>query len=217
VTRRRAVVPTCVLACVVGTALLTGCAQRGTGTVTAASGALTSSAAAASSGTTAAPATTEEVAHPSSSPAPFPADTSPDTADASAGAALTVTDVRVGRQDGFDRVVFELGGTGTPGWRVEYVDVATAQGSGQPVDVAGDAVLQVTLTGAGYPFDTGVEEFPTRTPVRAAGTRSVAEVVFGGTFEGTSEAFVGTAARTPFRVFALSNPTRVVVDVTDAP
>ncbi len=226
VTRRRALAPARVAAVVVasavGVSLLAGCAQRGTGTRPAASeGTTTSSPAPSASSSTAAGATTaastvEEASAPSSNAAPFPANTDPDTGEASADARVTVSDVRVGRQDGFDRVVFEVAGTGTPGWRVEYVDSASAQGSGAPVDVAGDAVLQVTLTGAGYPYDTGVEEFPTRTPVRAAGTRSVTEVVFGGTFEGTSEAFVGTTGRTPFRAYALSNPARVVVEVADS-
>jgi hypothetical protein len=43
----------------------------------------------------------------------------------------------------------------------------------------------------------------------------VTEVVYDHTFEGTAVAFVGTTAQTPFRVYALSNPTRVVLDVQD--
>jgi hypothetical protein len=97
---------------------------------------------------------------------------------------------------------------------VRYVDSGLSQGSGEPVDVAGDAVLQVTLTGAGYPYDTGVEEF-SGGPVTGADTEVVTEVVFDATFEGTSVAFVGTAERSPFRVYLLQNPTRVVVDVAD--
>jgi hypothetical protein len=38
-------------------------------------------------------------------------------------------------------------------------------------------------------------------------------VVFDTTFEGTTTAFVGTTGQAPFRVYALSNPTRVVLDV----
>ncbi|WP_441300214.1 AMIN-like domain-containing (lipo)protein [Blastococcus sp. PRF04-17] len=124
---------------------------------------------------------------------------------------MTVSDIRVGRHDGFDRVVFEVDGTGTPGWDVRYVDQAFSQGSGDAVDVAGDAVLQVTLTGAAYPFETGVEEF-TGGPVRG-GTDVVTEVAWDATFEGTSVAFVGTAATVPFRVYQLTGPTRVVVEV----
>ena len=37
--------------------------------------------------------------------------------------------------------------------------------------------------------------------------------MLGAVFEGTYEAFVGASARTPFRVFRLGDPERVVVDV----
>jgi hypothetical protein len=145
----------------------------------------------------------------------IPADVEPDTADASAGARVTVSDIRIGAHDGFDRVVLEVGGTGTPGWDVRYVDVATAHGTGDPVDVAGDAVLQVTLTGAGYPFDTGVEEYAGG-PLTSADTTVLTEVVWGATYEGTSLAFVGTTGEYPFRVYALADPARVVVDIAHA-
>ena len=109
----------------------------------------------------------------------------------------------------------EVGGTGTPGWDVRYVDVASSQGSGDEVAVAGDAVLQVTVTGAGYPYETGVEEWSGPDPLPGQGTGNVTEVVFDATFEGTTVAFVGTRAQTPFQVYALQDPARVVVEVTD--
>ena len=146
---------------------------------------------------------------------PFPANTDPDTEAQSADALVTVTDIRVGRHDGFDRVVFEVDGTGTPGWDVQYVDQAASQGSGEPVDVAGDAVLQVTLTGAGYPYDTGVDEYAGPDPLSVPDTQTVTEVAFDNTFEGQTVAFVGTQAQTPFRVYLLENPTRVVLEVAD--
>ncbi|MGY1772732.1 AMIN-like domain-containing (lipo)protein [Blastococcus sp. SYSU D00813] len=145
---------------------------------------------------------------------PFPSDAQPDQQEASAGAQVTVTDVRTGRHDGFDRVVFEVAGEGLPGWDVRYVDDPTSQGSGEPVEVAGEAVLMVTLTGVGYPFDTGVDQFEPGGPVAGSGT-AVTEVVLGATFEGTTEAFVGTTAESPFRVYLLEGPTRVVVEVAD--
>jgi hypothetical protein len=147
---------------------------------------------------------------------PFPANTDPDTAEASSGAQVTVRDIRTGRQDGFDRVVFEVGGTGTPGWDVRYVDAPTSQASGQPVDVSGAAALQVAITGVGLPADTGVPQYDGPNPVPGSVTQTVTEVVFDTTFEGTTTAFVGTRARTPFRVYALSGPTRVVLEVRDA-
>lgn len=146
---------------------------------------------------------------------PFRGGTQPATGEASADARVTVSEIRTGRHDGFDRVVLELGGTGTPGWDVRYVDEAYSQGNGDPVEVAGDAVLQVTVTGAGYPYETGVEEWTGPDPLPGNGTRTVTEVAWNATFEGTSVAFVGTAGKAPFRVYALEDPTRVVIEVAD--
>ena len=146
----------------------------------------------------------------------FPGDAEPDTAEASADARVTVSDIRVGGHDGFDRVVLEVGGEGTPGWDVRYVDQPSSQGKGDPVEVAGDAVLQLTLTGAGYPYDTGVEEYSATAPLSAPDTEAVTEVVFDATYEGTTVTFVGTTTRAPFRVYLLEAPTRVVLEVAHA-
>jgi hypothetical protein len=146
---------------------------------------------------------------------PFPANAEPDSADPSSDAQVTVTDIRIGRHDGFDRVVFEVEGTGTPGWSVQYVDEPTTQGSGEPVDVEGNAVLQVTLTGIGLPGDTGADEWSGANPLSVADTDTVTEVVFDSTFEGQTVAFVGTTAEVPFRVYLLEGPTRVVLEVAD--
>ena len=146
----------------------------------------------------------------------FPGDAEPDTAEASADARVTVSDIRVGGHDGFDRVVLEVGGEGTPGWDVRYVDQPSSQGKGDPVEVAGDAVLQLTLTGAGYPYDTGVEEYSAAAPLSAPDTEAVTEIVFDATYEGTTVTFVGTTTRAPFRVYLLEAPTRVVLEVAHA-
>ena len=75
-----------------------------------------------------------------------------------------MTDIRVGRHDGFDRVVIEVGGTGIPGWDARYVDDPRSQGSGDPVEVDGAAVLQVGVTGIGLPTDTGVPGYAGTVP-----------------------------------------------------
>ena len=193
--------------------LVTACSSSddGSGSASGSSTTTSSSAASSSSG-----GTDGTVGDGGADAPPFPANTDPDTAEASSGAQVTVRDVRTGRQDGFDRVVFELGGTGTPGWDVRYVDAPTSQASGAPVDVAGSAALQVAITGVGLPADTGVAAFDGPNPLPGSGTRTVVEVVVDTTFEGTTTAFVGTTAQTPFRVYALSDPTRVVLEVRDA-
>jgi hypothetical protein len=147
---------------------------------------------------------------------PDTVNTDPDTADPSGGALVTVTDIRIGRHTGFDRVVFEVDGTGAPGWDVRYVDDPASQGSGDPVDVEGEAALQVTLTGIGLPDDTGVTEWSGPDPLSISETQTVTEVAWDATFEGQSVAFIGTTAEAPFRVFLLEDPVRVVVEVVDA-
>lgn len=161
----------------------------------------------------AAPAAPQTRAPAATVPAPaFAADTALDVEE-SRGGPLTVTAVRVARQDGYDRVVFELAGkqAGQPGWRVEYVDQPSRDGSGEPVQVAGDATLVIRIDGAGYPDDTGQQEADSaRVPADASVVR---EVELGSVFEGVYEAFVGTSSKAPFRVFRLADPARVVVDV----
>jgi hypothetical protein len=195
--------------------LVTGCSSSDDGSGSASgSSTTTSSPATSSSASSSSPGGTD--GDGSADAPPFPANTDPDTAGASSGAQVTVRDIRTGRQDGFDRVVFELGGTGTPGWDVRYVDAPTSQASGAPVEVAGAAALQVAITGVRLPADTGVAEFDGPNPLPGSGTRTVTEVVVDTTFEGTTTAFVGTTAQTPFRVYVLSDPTRVVLEVRDA-
>ncbi|MCW2536043.1 MAG: uncharacterized protein JWQ26_1742 [Modestobacter sp.] len=143
---------------------------------------------------------------------PFPADVRPDTAEPVDPAGLTVTELRAGAHDGFDRVVFELAGQGTPGWDVEYVDSATAEGTGAPIDLAGPVYLRVVLQGTSYPYESGSTEV-TRGPVAVDGTSTVTGAFYDGTFEGQSLAYVGVRAQAPFRVYALDGPTRIVVEV----
>ena len=161
----------------------------------------------------AAPSTTASPAGEDDAPADFPATPALSEQEPSGG-PLTVTAVRVARQDGYDRVVFELAGkaAGQAGWRVEYVDDPSSQGSGDPVDVAGEAALSVSITGTGYPMDTGQEEVGDD-PALPADLQVVEDVVLGAVFEGQYEAFVGTSGEQPFRLFRLSDPERVVLDV----
>jgi hypothetical protein len=196
--------------------LLAGCgAQTDTDDAAATGGTTSSSSAATAEGSTT-PAEAGEGATDAPAVSPFPADTSVDVADAVDPAGLTVTAVRAAHHDeGYDRVVFELSGSGTPGWSVEYVDGPSSQGSGAAVDVAGSAFLQVTLQGTSYPYDSGATELA-RGAVALSGTDVVQGVFYDATYEGTSVGWIGTTDRTPFRVYALTGPSRVVVEVTDA-
>jgi len=204
--------PAVLVSGLLGVLVLSGC--TGHPAESAASGS-SSAPRSASSGTTGAlaPSTAPSDTDAATGQPPFSADLNADTAPASADSRVTVRAIRIGPHTGFDRVVFEVGGKGTPGWDVHYVDSAVSPGSGKPVSVRGGAVLQVSVTGAGYPYDTGVTEYAGRGPLTAPGTKAVTEVVFDQTFEGTTSAFIGTTARMPFRVYRLVSPTRIVVEV----
>ncbi len=126
---------------------------------------------------------------------------------------LLSTTVRIGSQADFDRVVFDFEGEGTPGYRVSYVDSAVQDGSGATIDVDGDAILQVVMTGTRYPTEDEVYEGGPGTYSLDA-SEEVEQVRLSGTFEGTTQAFIGVDDEdTPFRAFVLSDPSRLVVDV----
>ncbi|WP_051218096.1 AMIN-like domain-containing (lipo)protein [Nocardioides insulae] len=128
-------------------------------------------------------------------------------------------DVRVGRHDGFDRVVAEFRGTGVPGWAAHYVRTPRAEGSGEIVEVRGDDVLAVSISGVTFrqaypdtPADLfrGVRHF---SPERGG---AIEDVNVLGVFEGYSQLFLGVdGGAAPFRVFALTHPSRLIVDVVD--
>jgi hypothetical protein len=142
---------------------------------------------------------------------PFPQSTEPQTAEPSGDWDLQLVDVRVGDHDGFDRVVLQLSGTATPGWGVAWGDDAVAEGSGQVVPVAGDRVLTISASGTAMP-EPGSYEVPQR--LGPAG--DVAEVRVNGWFEGYTQVFAGVEGdERPFRVFTLTDPPRLVVDVVD--
>jgi len=177
---------------------------------------------------TTAPATPTASASPSAS-SPSPSASATATASVPAGFTLdeasspTFPDlggaiggvgvVRVGHHTGFDRVVWQFPGSGRPTYRVRYVAEPTADGSGDAVDVDGDAYLELMITTVGVPAD-GVP------PPRDASAASIAGSVvaqalpvYGG-FEGYGQAFVGVRDRErPFKVTVLRNPTRLVVDI----
>ncbi len=152
-------------------------------------------------------------AGPPAEAAPFPADREPDTAQASTDARLSPVDLRFGVHDGFDRVVIDLAGAGTPGWLGQYVEEPTQQAAGEPVYVLGDAYLEILVSGVVYPTEAGAQPFEgprTITPVLGG---VIKEVRYGSEFEGQVEIWIGLTSDQPFRVYSLTDPTRVVIDV----
>lgn len=144
---------------------------------------------------------------------PFPADTQPDAGDGQ-GDPVVLTDVDLGRHGTYDRVVLEVADGGHAGWEAEYVDQAVEQGSGRTITIDGDAILSLTLTNMSLPTESSLDQVEPGT--RYDGVGDIAEVYVGTTFEGTTQIFVGVTSQTPFRVFSLDDPTRIVLDVVRA-
>jgi hypothetical protein len=146
------------------------------------------------------------------------AGTAADGADG-AGPPAVVTDVRVGRHEGFDRIVFEIGGDGQVGWDLRYTEQARSQGSGMPVEVPGDAVLAVTLTNVALPADapaaTQPWDGPERTPA-PPDANALVGLVEDTVFEGHHTFFAGLTGQRPFAVDRLSSPQRIVIDILGA-
>ncbi|MEU7631391.1 hypothetical protein AB0C34_15585 [Nocardia sp. NPDC049220] len=147
-----------------------------------------------------------------------PADAAPKRGTASDDAGLTVTNIRLGHQPGFDRVVYELNGPGAPGWLVQYTDRAVQDGSGNLIDVAGRSILEVRILGSAYPFDSAVTPYSGPDPATDPATPGIAGVYRTTVFEGATQSFIGVQADRPaFAVTTLSNPTRLVIDIAGAP
>lgn len=131
--------------------------------------------------------------------------------------AANVTGVRTGQQPCFDRLVIDMAGK-VAGYSVQYVPVVTQDPSGFPIPVLGDADLQVVVTAPSY----NQSGQPTYEPAAKAelsnvsGYQTFRQVVFAGSFEGTTSVGLGVRARLPFRVLTLDGPdggSRLVVDV----
>ena len=126
-----------------------------------------------------------------------------------AAATPLLVDVRAFRRSTYDRVVWEFRG-GLPTTRfARYVPELLADGSGEPVRIAGDAILQLTMFQANAHDDNG----STAQRRLVLGGGNVIEVVQSGDFEATVSYGVGLARRQDFRLFTLRSPDRVVLDV----
>ncbi|MGE5597351.1 MAG: hypothetical protein ACM3S1_15100 [Hyphomicrobiales bacterium] len=123
---------------------------------------------------------------------------------------ITLADVRVGKHEAADRIVFEFEGDALPGAEVKYDDHATACGSGQNVTVGGEAMLVVEIDHAQAHDNQGATTAPTS--VEGPG-QTIVEAKSTCDFEGHVDYVIGTTGEKNFKVSTLQNPTRIVIDV----
>ena len=127
--------------------------------------------------------------------------------------SLVGTDIRTGGHECFERVVLELGGSGElPGFQVQYEpDPITDSPSGEPVDIAGDATLVLSvgvwmpdIEGNGY---QGPREF---VPTNVVNIKELQQIE---NFEGQNAWAIGLDRQRDFTVSTLAEPFRIVIDI----
>lgn len=124
--------------------------------------------------------------------------------------ALALTGIRAAKHEGFTRVVLEFAGKGTPGvWSAAWTDEAVEQGRGLPIQVEGQAVLDLVIDGT--PMTATENPYPGGTHTHAGDL----DVVSDGTFEDNTHVVIGAPAARQFQIGFLSDPVRMVIDVRD--
>jgi hypothetical protein len=135
--------------------------------------------------------------------------TAPKTASPRGDAAL-LFGAATGCHATFDRFVVRAK-LATPGYDVRYVRRIVADPSGRPVALLGAKRIRVTLNLAAGHDNRGRNLLAGTLTPRCA---NLLQVKKAGDFEGTVSFGLGLKRMTGFRVFRLTNPTRVVIDVT---
>ena len=112
----------------------------------------------------------------------------------------------------FDRIVLAFDGLELE-CSASYVSEILAEGSGQPISLDGNAFLKVTLRGAAAHDDAGNLTYNGTEMIDTPDLENITAVTLAGDFEGHVTIGVGMNMKTHYEVFALSGPTRVVIDV----
>jgi hypothetical protein len=143
----------------------------------------------------------------------------PDTAGWTAGLTakpgsemVTLLEVRTAAHDEFERIVFAFGPGPMPGYRVEYVDRPVRQcGSGEVVDLPGDAWLSIRLEPAQAHTEEGKPTVVERSRVLALENLKALKMICD--FEGQVEWVAAASSPQSYRTLELKEPSRLVVDV----
>jgi len=128
--------------------------------------------------------------------------------------APLVLDMRLGRHSTYDRVVIDLSGPLT-GYRVGYGDRLTYDGSGAPVPLSGKAFLGISLFPANaHAFvDEHALNVYSGPRLTRPGMPTVKGVAMTGDYEAVVSFGLALDHKAGFRVFTLTSPSRLVVDI----
>ncbi|MGW4060724.1 AMIN-like domain-containing (lipo)protein [Amycolatopsis sp. NPDC004747] len=129
-------------------------------------------------------------------------------------ATPALVDIRTGLNAGFDRIVLDLSAGPVPTLvNYQLVDELTADPTGDIVWLTGEYFINVSAfplvahDANGNPTYTGPSKFRTRN------LANVMAIALTGDFEAQTSIGIGVRSRTAVKVFTLTGPNRVVIDV----
>jgi len=128
-----------------------------------------------------------------------------------AGSYGFLTAIHLGEHATYDRIVFQFTGD-VPGYKVSYVPQVYYDAKGTPVSLAGRAYLRVVFKDGSEVLLTGQRSYH-GTDTLSPYSPALRQVKLAGDFEGYLSFGIGVSKRTGFRVFTLTHPSRVVIDV----
>jgi len=126
-----------------------------------------------------------------------------------------VLNLRLGRHEAYDRAVVDLSGPLT-GYRVGYVRKLAYDGSGAPVPLSGNAFLAISLSPANahaFVDDEHALNVYSGPRLTRPGMPTIKGVAFTGDYEAVVSFGLALDHKAGFRVFTLTNPNRLVIDV----
>lgn len=125
--------------------------------------------------------------------------------------SATLTAVRTATHEGYDRITFEFADS-LPGYRVRWSDPPIIQcGSGAHVQIAGDAVLEISFEPAVAHDEAGQATIQER--ARSLDLDRLREIRLTCDFEAHVDWAAGTNGRTDLRVLELREPARLAIDL----
>jgi hypothetical protein len=165
--------------------------------------------------TSAAP-TSAPTSTPPETTAPCPPLENPTVGESTSGPASgagLLTDVALTTGDCTDEVTFtfDAQANDAPGYRIAYEQSVIQDGSGETLDVDGNAFLVLRFEpGYGYDFETGTPTYTGPDSISSPGAFFVKEVAAAGDFEGVLTWAIGVDEVRPYEVIVEGTTTRTV-------
>ena len=119
--------------------------------------------------------------------------------------------IRVAKQKGFDRVVFEFD-KGKPKYVIQYLpsNIYSSDAGDEEIKISGNVFMQISIYGMPQ-----MEDLPCKLQSyekRKLNLRAIRQIKGEVWFEGIRDFLIGVKAKKPFRIQELANPSRLVID-----